>query len=45
MKSTSSYRDEPGNLMGEAELAKVYEKHRRYYNLDSQPSRVEAAIA
>ncbi len=45
VKSTSSYRDEPGNLMGEAELAKVYEKHRRYYKLDSQPSRVEAAIA
>lgn len=28
-----SYRDESGNLMGEAELAKVYEEHRRYHNL------------
>jgi methyl-accepting chemotaxis protein len=39
------YRDEPGNLMGEPELAKVYEEHRRYYDLDDETAAGEAAIA
>jgi len=45
VNSTSSYRDEPGNLIGEPELAKVYEEHRRYYDLDNETAAGEAAIA
>jgi len=40
-----SYRDEPGNLIGEPELAKVYEEHRRYYNLGDESAAGEEAIA
>jgi len=40
-----SYRDEPGKLIGEAELVKVYDKHRRYYSLNDEPIVGEAAIA
>ncbi len=45
VNSASSYRDEPGNLVGEPELAKVYDKHRRYYGLGDEPAVSESAIA
>jgi len=45
VSSTSSYRDESGNLIGEAELVKVYDQHRRYYDLNDEPVAGEAAIA
>lgn len=45
VNSASSYRDEPGNLVGESELAKVYDKHRRYYGLGDEPAVGESAIA
>lgn len=45
VKGSISYRDEPGNLSGEAELAKVYEAHRRYYGLDDASDLNAEAIA
>ena len=45
VKGAISYRDEPGNLIGETELVKVYEEHRRHYSLDDAPVLDEAAIA
>ncbi|WP_299198669.1 methyl-accepting chemotaxis protein [uncultured Amphritea sp.] len=34
LDGTGSYRDEPGNLMGEAELKKSYEAHCHKFNLE-----------
>jgi len=45
VESSVSYRDEPGNMIGEAELVKVYDEHRRYYDLDGEFALDEAVNA
>jgi len=45
VNSSSSYRDESGNLVGEEELVKVYDQHRRYYKLNDGPVVDEEAVA